>query len=101
VRPRTPLRTCLGCRRVRPQAELLRLARTADGHVEPDPGRRAGGRGAYVCRREACVVACVRRGRWQQAFRAPAVATPEAIARLRGLLDEGREDALAAVEGGR
>ena len=89
-RARSPIRTCLGCRRARPQAELLRIVRTPDGRVEPDPERRGRGRGAYLCRREACLSECVRRGRWPQAFRVPAVATPEAIARLRGLLSQGQ-----------
>ena len=89
--PRPPVRTCLGCRRARPQAELLRIVRTADGRVEPDPQRRARGRGAYLCRREACLTECVRRGRWPQAFRVPAVATQEVLARLRGLLGQGQD----------
>ena len=88
---RSPVRTCLGCRRPRPQAELMRIVRTADGGVEADLHRRAGGRGAYLCRREACLSECVRRGRWPQAFRVPAVATPEAVARLRGFLREEQE----------
>lgn len=88
MRVRSPVRTCLGCRRPRPQAELMRIVRTADGGVEADLRRRAGGRGAYLCRREACLSECVRRGRWPQAFRVPAVATPEAVARLRGFLRE-------------
>ena len=88
---RSPVRTCLGCRRARPQAELLRIVRAADGLVEPDPERRGRGRGAYLCRREACLSECVRRGRWPQAFRAPTVATREVVARLRGLLRQGQE----------
>ncbi|HEX2500423.1 MAG TPA: YlxR family protein [Methylomirabilota bacterium] len=88
---RTPIRTCLGCRRARPQAELLRVVRTPDGSVAPDPERRARGRGAYLCRREACLSECARRGRWPQAFRIPTVATPEAVARLRGILSQGQE----------
>jgi uncharacterized protein len=87
---RSPIRTCLGCRRARPQGELLRIVRTRDGRVEPDPARRGRGRGAYLCRREECLTECVRRGRWPQAFRVPAVATPEVVARLRGLLSQGQ-----------
>ena len=85
-----PIRTCLGCRRARPQAELLRIVRTPDGRVEPDPERRRRGRGAYLCRREECLTECVRRGRWPQAFRVPAVATPDVVAQLRELLSQGR-----------
>ena len=46
--PAPPERSCVACRRRRPQAELLRLARTPEGIV-PDPRRRLPGRGAYVC----------------------------------------------------
>ncbi|MGI9031561.1 MAG: YlxR family protein, partial [Ilumatobacteraceae bacterium] len=42
-----PLRTCVGCRRRRPQAELVRCAVTPDGRAVVD--RRAVGRGAWLC----------------------------------------------------
>lgn len=45
-----PLRRCVGCRRVRPQAELLRLVQGEAGAWQLDTGRRAGGRGSWVCR---------------------------------------------------
>jgi predicted RNA-binding protein YlxR (DUF448 family) len=82
------MRTCLGCRRSRPQAELLRIVRTPDGGIEADLRRRAEGRGAYLCRREACLSECMRRGRWSQAFRAPATPTPAGVAGLRALVSE-------------
>ena len=44
-----PLRRCVGCRRVRPQAELVRFALGADG-PQLDLAGRGGGRGAWVCR---------------------------------------------------
>jgi uncharacterized protein len=87
----SPVRTCLGCRRAWPQAQLLRIVRGPDGLVAPDPERRGRGRGAYLCRRDACLAECVRRGRWPQAFRAPAGATPEVVARIRGFLRQGQE----------
>jgi predicted RNA-binding protein YlxR (DUF448 family) len=99
-----PHRTCIGCRAVRPQADLLRLARSAEGRVEPDPGRRGGGRGAYVCRSERCLGEAVRRSRWAQVFRAPAVLGPEAAERVRVLLQgtgegKGATDSPAARSG--
>jgi predicted RNA-binding protein YlxR (DUF448 family) len=97
---RAPLRTCLGCRRSRPQRELLRIVRTPDGQVQADPRRSAPGRGAYLCRQQACLTESVRRGRWPQAFRAPAVATPEVVERLRGLLSQ-ESGPTEMVEGGR
>ncbi|MGH7265512.1 MAG: YlxR family protein [Candidatus Rokuibacteriota bacterium] len=83
VRVGAPQRTCLGCRQSRPQAALLRLVRTAEGSVEPDPGRRLGGRGAYLCPNESCLSEALRRARWAHAFRAPATLSPEAVAKLR------------------
>ena len=44
-----PLRRCVGCRRVRPQAELVRFALGADG-PKLDLAGRGGGRGSWVCR---------------------------------------------------
>ncbi len=65
-------RTCIGCRRVRPKADLVRLVRGADGAVRPDP--RAPGRGAYVCPDPGCVERALKAGRLSQAFRKPSVA---------------------------
>ncbi|WP_261663629.1 YlxR family protein [Deinococcus sp. Marseille-Q6407] len=46
-----PQRTCVACRRTRPQAELLRLTRKTGGGWElTGPGaRRLPGRGFYLC----------------------------------------------------
>jgi predicted RNA-binding protein YlxR (DUF448 family) len=46
-----PLRTCVGCGRKAPQAELLRFS-ARDGVLAFDP--KGSGRGAYTCRRLAC-----------------------------------------------
>ena len=64
-----PWRTCIGCRQVKAQAELLRLARQPDGRVEVDG--RGSGRGAYVCASEACMGRALKGGRLAQAFKKP------------------------------
>jgi predicted RNA-binding protein YlxR (DUF448 family) len=46
-----PVRTCAGCGRKAPQAELLRFV-ACDGTVLHSP--KGAGRGAYTCRRLAC-----------------------------------------------
>ena len=56
-----PERTCAGCGRKAPQAELLRFA-AREGRLVP--GRTEPGRGAYTCRR----LACFERARSQRAF---------------------------------
>jgi len=47
-----PLRTCIGCRQVKPRSALHRLA-VVDGTVVVDP-RRIAGRSAYLCRDRTC-----------------------------------------------
>lgn len=49
-----PQRTCIGCRRRRPQGELVRLRRAAGGVALDLPDRRGPGRGAYVCANMRC-----------------------------------------------
>jgi len=46
-----PQRSCVGCGRVGPQAELLRFV-AVDGLLQQ--GRALPGRGAYTCRRLPC-----------------------------------------------
>ncbi|MEI7759281.1 MAG: YlxR family protein [Thermoleophilia bacterium] len=46
-----PERTCVGCGRRAPQAELLRFG-SVEGRLAP--GRTLPGRGAYTCRRLVC-----------------------------------------------
>ncbi len=49
-----PMRTCIGCRNVRPKTEMIRIVKTKDGSVEADITGKAEGRGAYVCRSAEC-----------------------------------------------
>ncbi len=46
---RIPVRTCVACRERRPQAELLRIAKSDSGFT-PDEFRKLEGRGWYVCK---------------------------------------------------
>ena len=58
---RVPIRTCVGCRRAVPQAELSRFA-VVDGEVAADVGRRLPGRGAWLHEDPECRTAAERRG---------------------------------------
>ena len=49
-----PQRTCVGCGAVRPKREMVRVVRTPQGSVEPDPTGKKAGRGAYLCAQEDC-----------------------------------------------
>jgi uncharacterized protein len=71
---RTPQRTCVGCRAVRPKRELVRLVLPAEGPVQVDPTGKRSGRGAYICRASGttCLDQARRRKALARAFRAPA-----------------------------
>ena len=69
-----PERTCVGCRRKRGQAELVRLTNEA-GRVVPAP-RGAPGRSAYVCPEQACLEAADKRRAFARAFHGPVVLDP-------------------------
>lgn len=51
---REPLRRCVICRVSSSKRQLIRLVRTKDGWVVIDPTGKLAGRGAYLCRSEAC-----------------------------------------------
>jgi len=53
-RKHVPQRTCVGCRKVRPKRELIRIIRTPTGEVEIDETGKKSGRGAYLCRNRTC-----------------------------------------------
>jgi uncharacterized protein len=62
----TPVRTCAGCGRKAPQAELVRFA-ARDGVLVT--GRTEPGRGAYTCRRLACFERAVSRRAFNRVLR--------------------------------
>ena len=57
---RVPLRQCLGCREMKPKAELVRVVRSPEGAVSLDLRGKAPGRGAYVCRSADCLKKALR-----------------------------------------
>ncbi|GGO22841.1 YlxR family protein [Deinococcus humi] len=69
-----PERTCVACRRKRPQQELLRVTREA-GRWSVRAGNRVG-RGAYVC---ADTPECWQEKRLRRAFRAQAAEIAEQL----------------------
>ena len=84
-----PMRTCVGCRSVRPQADLLRtrclhgkpvpaLARTHSRPVPSDSARV--GRAAYLCPSRSCLIQAARRGGFARTFQAgPVTADVDAL----------------------
>lgn len=64
-----PVRTCVGCRKRRPQVELVRLY--MDEHGQVLPGRSGPGRGAWLCADTTgvCLVLAADRKAFDRAFK--------------------------------
>ncbi len=64
-----PLRTCVGCQRVRSKREMVRIVRTPAGEIEVDERGKKSGRGAYLCRRKDCWATGLAKGRIEHALK--------------------------------
>jgi predicted RNA-binding protein YlxR (DUF448 family) len=60
-----PQRKCLGCMETFPKKELIRVVRTPEGDVCIDLKGKMSGRGAYICKKEACLKKAVKSKRIQ------------------------------------
>ncbi|MGH2522639.1 MAG: RNase P modulator RnpM [Anaerolineales bacterium] len=79
-----PQRTCVGCRTVQAKRQLVRLVRTADGHVLVDPSGKAAGRGAYLHDRRRCWEAALGNRALDRALRMTLTEADRASLRLHG-----------------
>ncbi len=52
--PKAVIRMCVACRTRSEKSALTRVVRTENGAII-DENQKTGGRGAYVCKSEACV----------------------------------------------
>ena len=99
-RPRhVPQRTCVGCRQARAKPELLRVVRTPSGEVRADATGKVAGRGAYLCRSEACLVQALKQKRLARAL--GVAMGSDVVAEIRNHLGAGPSPAPAEMEGGR
>jgi predicted RNA-binding protein YlxR (DUF448 family) len=64
-----PIRTCISCGAKRDKKGLMRLVLGADDVVYRDDRGTKGGRGAYVCKTQACIERIGTGHRLQKAFR--------------------------------
>ena len=64
-----PQRQCIGCRKVRPKKELLRLVVLPTGTVFFDSTQKKPGRGFYLCPENSCFQRVSRNKRWNNIFR--------------------------------
>ena len=50
-----PVRRCVGCGEHFPKGELVRVLRTPEGEITLDLTGKKSGRGAYICKKQACL----------------------------------------------
>lgn len=63
-----PLRMCVGCREMKPKAQLLRVVKTPQGEIILDTTGRKNGRGAYICSCSECLRRAQKSGALSRAF---------------------------------
>lgn len=50
-----PMRKCMGCQKMVPKNECIRIIKQLDQPIRIDETGKAQGRGAYICRKQACI----------------------------------------------
>ncbi|MBR1408200.1 MAG: YlxR family protein [Clostridia bacterium] len=67
---KVPMRMCVGCREMKEKRELLRVVRGPEGTISLDRKGKAPGRGAYICKSEACLAKAVKQKQLERALEA-------------------------------
>lgn len=86
-----PERQCIGCGRRGPQSGFVRLTLDQEvlpGRVVVASGKERKGRGAYLCRRKACLDRALHRRAFQRAFRTEVTVAEEEIAAALDIVDD-------------
>ncbi|MGN0242573.1 MAG: RNase P modulator RnpM [Lachnospiraceae bacterium] len=55
VSKKIPMRQCVGCREMKPKKECIRVIKTPENEVCMDITGKKNGRGAYLCKCQACL----------------------------------------------
>jgi len=85
-----PLRSCLGCREVKPKDELLRFVLDPEGVLYPDISRKLPGRGAYTCFCRTCLENALKKKQFNRSFKGEVKLLPaaELLALIVSILEE-------------
>ncbi len=86
------MRMCVACREMKPKKELIRVVRTPEGEIIADETGRKNGRGAYLCRAEACFNKAVKTRALERALEQPL--SEAAAAYLRQVILDGGNEAV-------
>ncbi len=69
MKPRKiPMRMCVGCREMKPKKELIRVVKRPTGEIVLDQTGKLAGRGAYVCRNQACLAKAIKQRQLDRAL---------------------------------
>lgn len=85
-----PMRTCIGCRDIKPKKELIRILKSSEGDISIDFTGKKNGRGAYICSNEECFDRAVKSKRLPKEFEMQI--SNEVYERLRDEIKRGSED---------
>ena len=89
---KVPMRMCVACREMKPKNELIRVVRTPEGEIVADETGRKNGRGAYLCRSEACLNKALKIRALDRALEQPL--SEAAVDALRQVIAGGGNEAL-------
>ncbi len=55
-----PERTCIVCRKKGDKSEFIKIVKNKSGDIAVETDKKLDGRGAYICKNEACLAKCVK-----------------------------------------
>ena len=64
-----PMRVCVGCQSMGNKKEMMRVLKTAEGEILLDKTGRMNGRGAYLCKKEECLLAARKNKGLEKSFK--------------------------------
>ena len=68
LKNKEPMRTCIGCKSVKPKKDMIRVA-YYEGQLAIDKTGKAKGRGVYLCNDEECIKIAVKKKDFQRSFK--------------------------------
>ena len=68
VNKKKPARTCMACNEQKEKNELIRIVKSKDGIIDIDLTGKKSGRGAYICKNEACLDKIIKSKRLERVF---------------------------------
>lgn len=64
-----PMRMCVGCQEMKEKREMIRVLKTQENTFCIDITGKKNGRGAYICRQEACLEKAIKNHGLERSFK--------------------------------